>query len=494
MDIQALRKKLYLLVFITSITFFGILGSNLSLAATPDTLQVFPLDKYDQNIDHWIKPSDPNYRKPLADIAYQKERLAEFYQHSFSSDTDGLSPWSSHFVSEQLNSYPTVYICQIELLQKFDNEGKVASKIGHGVHFRPYDKDWIEKISINVNAEQFKEPILYKAHNRAIFVQNTYARSLPTEEPFYYHHSIPGEGYPFDELQISSIWAGTSAYIIGESKDGNWSYVLTPDFVAWVQSNTLAKASDKFITHWQRAAKNKLGAITHTETAINDMHTKHHYFKAYVGSVFPLAFTKGEFYQLLFPAKDVRGNAIIRSTLVNKTQVAEMPLVATPENFVKLIKTLQNRPYGWGSLYFLNDCSSELKSLYTPFGFWLARHSTEQIKAGKLINKSSATPKEKITYLKEQGRPFMTYVYNTKHVFIYLGSFANPNAGNNGNEVVPLTYQNLWALKPLDASRRAVVGKALILPLLEVFPEDKELNSHANHKDFQVIFLDEWPE
>lgn len=470
------------------------LNSNFSFAATKDTLQVFPLDKYDQNIDHWIKPSDPNYKKPLVDIAYQKKRLAEFYQHSFSSDVDGLSPWSPHFVSDQLNPCPTIYTRQIELLKKFDNEGKEAKKIGHGVHFRPYEKAWIEKISVNVNAEQFKEPILYKPENRAIFVQNAYARALPTEEPFYYHHSIPGEGYPFDELQMSSIWAGTSAYVIAESKDKNWSYVLTPDFQAWVQSNTLAKASDKFITHWQRAAKNKLGAITHTETSITDAYTQHHYFKAYVGSAFPLSTAKAEHYQLLFPIKAAGGKAEIRKALVNKNQVAEMPLIATAENFVKLIKTLQDRPYGWGGLYFLNDCSAELKSLYTPFGFWLPRHSSEQIKAGKLVDKSSATPQEKIAYLKEEGRPFMTFVYNTKHVFIYLGSFANPNAGNNGTEIVPLTYQNLWALKPLDASRRAVVGKALILPLLEVFPEDKALNSHANHKDFQVIFLDEWPE
>ena len=26
-----------------------------------DLISVFPLDNYDQNINHWIKPSDPDY-------------------------------------------------------------------------------------------------------------------------------------------------------------------------------------------------------------------------------------------------------------------------------------------------------------------------------------------------------------------------------------------------------------------------------------------------
>ena len=26
-------------------------------------------------------------------------------------------------------------------------------------------------------------------------------------------------------------------------------------------------------------------------------------------------------------------------------------------------------PYGWGGMYFYNNCSAELKSLFTPFGF-----------------------------------------------------------------------------------------------------------------------------
>lgn len=508
MYLQTFKKPVLLLIILLIV-----FNASYSYATSSSPLETFPLDNYDQNIDHWIKPSDPNYQKPLVDIAYQKKRLEEFYQHLFSTDQNSLSPWSSHYVAlqlKQLNSTGDLQNYEKELLQQFNNENKKFNQIGHGLNFRPYEKGWIETMASNMNFEQFKEPIHFNSKNRAIFVQNAYARVLPTQEPFFYHHSLPGEGYPFDQLQMSAIWTGTPAYILGTSRDGNWNLVLTPDFIAWVQSETLAKTNDRFIQHWQRAAKNKLAAITQTETAITDMQNKNYHFKAYVGAVFPFVLENGQSYQILFPVKDLTGHAHIRKAIVSKNNVAAMPLAATPENFVKLFKTLQNRPYGWGGLHFLNDCSAELKSIYTPFGFWLNRHSSEQVKAGKMIDKSNLNPKEKIAYLKKEGRPFMTFVYNTKHVFIYLGNFANPHAKDNKNDnnsnngsdstndsdkdLIPMTYQNLWGLKPLDGSRRAVVGKALLLPLLEIFPEDKELNSHANHKDFKVIFLDEWPD
>lgn len=465
----------------------GSLNNHYSVPST-----IFPLDNYDQNIDNWINPSDSNYQKPLVDRSYQQKRLEEFYQHYFSTETDSLSPWSQNYVLTQVNNPQTIQMLQKDLLSAYNNEGKNIKFIGYGVHFRPYNKDWIEKIAQNMNIDQFQAPIHFNANNRAIFVQNAYARSLPSQEPYYYHYSIPGEGYPFDQLQMSAIWTGTPAYIVGESKDKNWSLVLTPDFTCWVQSETLAKTNEQFITQWQRAAKNKLAAITQTETAIIDMQNKNHHFKAYVGSIFPLVLGKAQQYQILFPAKDPKGMAHIRRAILDKNHAAEMPLAATPENFVKLLKTLQDRPYGWGGLYFLNDCSSELKSIYTPFGFWLARHSSDQTKAGKMIDKKNLSTQEKIAYLGQQGRPFMTFVYNTKHVFMYLGNFSNPNAIDK--KPVPMTYQNLWALRPLDDSRRAVVGKALLLPLLGIFPEDKALNSHANKDDFKIIYLDEWPE
>ena len=97
--------------------------------------------------------------------------------------------------------------------------------------------------------------------------------------------------------------------------------------------------------------------------------------------------------------------------------------------------------------------------------------------------------KDRVAYLIKHGRPWITIVYIGNHIFLYLGNYSNAAKAS-----IPLTYQNIWALKPLDESRRSIIGKSVILPLVENYPEDPTLNSQANTDNFQMIFLDEWPD
>ena len=144
------------------------------------------------------------------------------------------------------------------------------------------------------------------------------------------------------------------------------------------------------------------------------------------------------------------------------------------------IQNLISRPYGWGGMYFYNDCSAELKSLLTPFGIWLPRHSSYQVTVGKMVDMSAASPEKRLAYLMEKGQGFLTIIYIGGHVMLYIGD--------------GMTYQNIWGLSPKPATRRAVIGKSVLLPLLLQYPEDTTLISLANKKFFQVSFLNEFPE
>jgi len=166
---------------------------------------------------------------------------------------------------------------------------------------------------------------------------------------------------------------------------------------------------------------------------------------------------------------------------------AFMPLPATPDHFAKIIAELIGRPYGWGNLYFYNDCSAELKSLMTPFGIWLPRHSSHQLMAGRSVDVTSLSPEKRLAWLMQNGRPLMTLVYIGGHVFLYTG-----NTDWNGTPAA-MTYQNFWGLSPNPPSRRAVVGKSAFFPLLMQYPEDASLTPLVAKKYFQVSFLDEMP-
>ena len=447
---------------------------------------IFPLDKYDQTLSNWVKPSDPDYDKPVIQSDEQKQRLLAFYNRYFGK----YSPWNADHINKILSKSKPDDLKSIEkdVIYSFNNKNKSPKEIGYNENFRPHPETWIAEISDNINISQF-DNLKFNPKNRAIAVDNLNARILPTDDVFFYHYSIPGQGYPFDNLQMSSLWAGTPIYILGETSDHVWSLVLTPDYIAWVKSVGVARTDQAFIKKWTNAALNHFVAITHSKTMITNSHGITRFY-AYVGSLFPGEKDHDDF-KLMVPAADFNRHAVIDYAQVSKNDAAYLPMDPTPRNFSHIINTLLGRPYGWGNLYFYNDCSAELKNLYVPFGIWLPRHSSDQVYSGKLTDLSEESTHERITYLMEKGKPFSTLVYIDGHIFLHIGNFPNPNSKQH--ELIPMTFQNMWGLKPKPATHRAVIGKSVLFPLLEHYPEDKSLVSQAGKKHFQVSQLDETP-
>lgn len=459
--------------------------------ADDDLISLFPLDAYSQSVDTWLPPNSPNYDQSLLSPQQQEDRLNEFYDHYFSS-TSTFSPWSATCVNRLLRSNPDLKTTEEQALNSF------RSPQGYGVNFRPYTEQWFHKIGEVMDLDQFLTTKSYNPANRAITVTNLLCRELPTDEPHFYSYKLAGQGYPFDNLQISSIWAGTPVYILGQSKDQNWVLVLTPDFIAWVHHNGIAHADDAFVHRWQQGAKAQLAAITQTNTPIIDSQGIER-FSAYVGTVLPVLRVNGSSLDVYVPAADKNGRAILRDATVSTENAKVMPVPATPHQFTSILKTLQNRPYGWGGMYFNNDCSAELKSLYTPFGIWLPRHSSYQVTAGEMVDMSKDTKgqplsaKQRLHYLIQEGHPLTTIVYIGGHVFMYLGTYENPNSF--AHEPMAMTYQDVWGLRPPPTlpNRRAVIGQSVLLPLLLQYPEDPALASLASKDYFQVCFLDQEP-
>ncbi|WP_232220569.1 SH3 domain-containing protein, partial [Legionella tunisiensis] len=144
-----------------------------------------------------------------------------------------------------------------------------------------------------------------------------------------FHFSLPGQGFPFDNLQESVIWAGTPLYVFTVSQDKAWSLVLTPDaYFAWVKSSDIAYASSGFIGQWQAAAKKGLVAITETGATVLDKQ-QHFQFTGYIGAVFPLAQRNEETTSILIPVKNAHQQAVVTMGSVSKNAASVMPLTAS---------------------------------------------------------------------------------------------------------------------------------------------------------------------
>jgi SH3 domain (SH3b1 type)/NLPC_P60 stabilising domain, N term/SH3 domain of SH3b2 type len=466
---------------------FGTIFLVIINAQADDLISAFPIKNYDQKISDFINPKSGDYHRLLLSHSQQKKRLKEFYSHYYSSNGTDKSPWNKAYINLFYKAEQPYDIKSTELLliKWLSNKGKAQSDIGYSFNFLPYTNEWINSIQYNMNIAQFTG-LNYHSRRRAIAITNLAGRALPTDDPHFYSFKQAGQGYPFDNIQVTSVWAGTPIYIAGMSRDGKWYLVITPNVMVWVHSDGIAYADNNFISAWQKAAHKKLAAITETGVSVFDQKQKRFCFTAYVGSIFPLESTSKSKIKIMIPIMYKNHMAKISTAILHKNEAKQMPLAATPRNFAKLIETMQGRPYGWGGYTFYNDCSIELKSLLTPFGIYVMQHSSDQIRAGKVVDLTNSPPKERISYLAKNGHKFMTIVYVGGHIFLYIG-----NTIHYGNRLVPMTYQSIWGLAPADKSRRSIIGKTVLFPLLEKYSEDPHLLSLAGKRYFKVSFLDD---
>ncbi|MFI4919098.1 MAG: SH3 domain-containing protein [Legionellales bacterium] len=441
----------------------------------------FPVAAYSQNANDYWSPDGDAYTKTLLSPEYQNGQLQQFYQHYFSSDSQGLSPWSGQMVTSALALMKKM---EPEILAGFNNQNKAPEDRHYAENFKEHEQTWWNKIKDNMDLSALASSE-FKEENRAIAVTNTHARALPDVAPDFLHATLPGQGFPFDNLQESAIWAGTPLYVFSISTDKAWSLVLTPDgYFAWVKSNDIAYVASGFINQWQAAAQKSLIAVTQTEASIVDVQQQFQ-FTGYIGAVFPMSERNSLQTAIFIPVKNNNNQAVIKTVLINSDASAIMPLTASPKNLVKIINQLKNRPYGWGGAFFFNDCSQEIKSIFTAFGIWLPRNSSQQAQLSSTLDLSKNEVDERINLLKEKGHPLMTLIYIGGHVMLYIG-----NKGIDNHHSAAMTYQNVWGMSPESRDKRYVIGQSLFFPLLKNYPENPDVSSLAGKAHFKLVYLD----
>jgi cell wall-associated NlpC family hydrolase len=457
--------------------------------ADTDPITLFPMGNYDQNVAHWIDPASSDYDTAFLSPAEQRAHWNAYLARYFGSAQGDPSPWNAAFITHRLygNGGSDIVDLQLRRIASYDNAGKSQRAIGYGQNYRPHTARWLDEIERNMNLQQFAQAPYYVPNARAIATDALLVRELPTMDPSFYSHRLAGQGYPFDNLQISSVRPGTPLYVLGRSVDGAWDYVQTPDVQGWVLSNGVGTADDAFISAWSHRSSNAWGVVIAARRAVRDENGTFR-FNATAGTLLPLAPALSDSpsqqqYTVLIPARDLDGRATVREARLAATDLARAPYAATPHHLAVLIKSLIGRPYGWGNMNFYNDCSSELQSIFAAFGVWLPRHSSAQMTAGDMVDLSTQAPDQRLGFLVRNGKPMRTLVYIGGHVMLYLG-----NTTRDG-QTVPLVYQDIWGMRPADNSRRAVIGGSVIFPLLLRIPEDPSLESLAGTRIFQISVL-----
>jgi SH3 domain (SH3b1 type)/NLPC_P60 stabilising domain, N term/NlpC/P60 family len=316
---------------------------------------------------------------------------------------------------------------------------------GYGSNLRPIRAEWLLELQHQSNFEAFAT-----INKKAITLSWMNIRVLPTDKPLYKNPLLPGEGYPFDLLQNSSVNYHEPVFISHISKDGAWSYIFTNNASGWVKSETVMVVNDEIIDTFENKEK---VFITQDNQPLYDIKGK---FIAYsrIGMVLPIERLNGDFYQV----HAVERNGTMVSLLIPQKSAHLGIQKINKNDLITLGNEMLRNTYGWGGMLGERDCSSMIRDMVTPFGIWLPRNSASQARKGEVITLNALSDNEKLALIKEKGVPFETILYLKGHVVLYVGTY----------EDTVMIMHNIWGIRTIDEDGKAgrrIVGKAVISTL-----------------------------
>jgi cell wall-associated NlpC family hydrolase len=313
-------------------------------------------------------------------------------------------------------------------------------------------RPWADRIAWNANLKAFR-----KLQRPAIAVANTNLRAIPTLDHRLGPPGRPGQGYPFDMLQLSALWVGTPMLVDHISRDGEWALVETAIAPGWVRTRDLAYVDPAFMGSYLSRAF--AGVVAENVPLTPGL-------AAGVGAVLPVEDTDGVRLKLMVPAAGPGGQAATASAWLTQGQAALMPMAATPANIARNANQMMGQTYGWGGIDGKRDCSAATRDVLAAFGVWLPRNSAFQARTGRYMPLEGLSGEEKEQAILKYGVPYATLVWLPGHILLYIGQY-------DGR---PVMFHNVWGMRTLEpdgSEGRKVIGKAVITTLRvgEIYPE-----------------------
>jgi cell wall-associated NlpC family hydrolase len=286
---------------------------------------------------------------------------------------------------------------------------------------------------------------------KAVTVRHTNQRGMPTAKPRFADPSLPGEGYPFDYLQHTSLPPGTPVLVTHTTRDGAWVLTESALTFGWMPAQDVAMVDEGVMRTYATA---RLAAVTREGVALPGTGAT-----ADVGAVFPLAGSpQGKDLTVLVPVREVSGLARLEPSRLPGGVVAPMPMAMTPRNVAAIGNQFMGQPYGWGGLDGRRDCSAMVHDLFVPFGIYLPRNSASQAAAGGAIPLGDLGNAQKESVILDQGVPFATLIWMQGHILVYVGQWKGR----------PVVYHDIWGLRTFGENGRdgrMVLGRAVVTTL-----------------------------
>jgi hypothetical protein len=320
----------------------------------------------------------------------------------------------------------------------------------YGEDFAVRPQSWYSELLENANMEQ-----LEALKQKAIVINNTYLRTLPTLYPAYINPHQAGEGYPFDTIQDNLLHIGEPVLISHYSKDGKFALLETnAQGYGFVSSQDIAWVDDEMAGYMRKqkyamVIKENLNLYGDNEEFLQTL-----YFSTFL----PISQEDKQISKILLPVKNDANYVRLLPVKVEQSDFIGSPLNFNTSNAAKVIDILIDRPYGWGGYLMHRDCAQILQDYFAVFGLHIPIYSGNQIKTGNYISLENMSTSEKLAAIKKQAVPWQTILYRKGHVTLYLGEY----------EGKLLMFHAVWGVHLYDEDDneyRHIIGKSAITTL-----------------------------
>ncbi|MBL3285288.1 putative SH3 domain glycoside hydrolase [Rickettsiales endosymbiont of Paramecium tredecaurelia] len=347
-----------------------------------------------------------------------------------------MSPWHKHKLSGDSDLIISEYRkplsdCYRENLQKCD------------------DTVYLSKLVDNANFVSINGQTSY-----GIMVAHANLRKMPTDLPCFSDITKAGEGYPFDNLQNSFVYAGTPVFISHMSQDRAWVVVETPSSdIGFVKVSEVAILKKHAISS---LSKLDIAILLRDDVPIYDSNG---YFWGYSKLSMPL-FVKEKhkgYYSVLLPMRGNNSGVLWKNGKIPMDIARMEPLEFTKENVDDVIQNLIGQNYGWGGYLGNRDCSALIRDYFAAFGIGLPRNSLAQSQEGRIIKLAALNRDEKLKIITKEAVPFRTILYCPGHIVLYVGSKKDKL----------LILHNIWGSKIQHGNEkgRNIIGATIISTL-----------------------------
>ena len=361
--------------------------------------------------NYWVERTEN-----ATQVLKSQQEIAEFNQSLYATDQHMVD---LAFFPEQLPGQEIKD--SIQAISK-PNKSDLYSTSGTILGLEGYSK-----YTANLGLENIPESAAVRF---ALVVNRSDMRAYPTDESYY---KTP-DSQNLDRFQENGLFPGDALAVLHDSEDGEWSFVQSYNYAAWVRNENIAIGDRQAILDYKNASRFLVITGDKIRTSFNPEVPALSELQLDMGIRLPLAerhsgdnslYGQNPYtsHMVLLPIRDSEGKLEIKPALIARNKDVNKGYIPfTRENITRQAFKFLGERYGWGHSYNARDCTGFVMEIYKTFGIQMPRNTGQQGSGNFGENTrftADSSLEEKLKALKKMDIGDLIYVPG--HVLMYIG-------------------------------------------------------------------------